>query len=325
MNQTKARCRCGVTLVELLIVVSMIVILLAIALPTLKLAMESRRTREASRMVNSYFYVAQSRAAELGRPVGVWIERDPKDPNQAYQLYLAEVPPPYSGDAFDTTAEIHHKDNASNPSGDDGLVKFNSDSFSISLPILVQDGDAIRFNFKGPYYRLYNVPTTTGTGPYWVNIENDDVPLPRGPALVSDPGVEVSYQILRQPIRTSANSIELPRNTIIDLRYSGIGGEGIEFEPSGASDTTPIIILFSPAGGVLSYSVQGTGLVRPAGPIHLLIGENVDTELDNLQNQENLWISIGHASGSITSSENLGGRLNQARRFARQAQTLGGG
>ena len=90
--------RRAVTLVELLIVVSIITLLAAIALPAMQTGMESRRTREAARAVHVFFASAQVRALELGRPVGVMLERSTIDPRACTLVRQVEVPPPYAGD-----------------------------------------------------------------------------------------------------------------------------------------------------------------------------------------------------------------------------------
>lgn len=56
-------------------------------------------------MVSAFLNAARSRAIETGRPAGVWIERLPGLPEAAANLYMAEIPPTYSGDFLDSTVE----------------------------------------------------------------------------------------------------------------------------------------------------------------------------------------------------------------------------
>ena len=90
--------RGGMTLIELLMVVFILLLVTAIAIPVMRPAMEGRRIREAARAMNVYLGSARGRAAEIGRPCGVLIERYDGNPQLAMTLHQAEVPPPYAGD-----------------------------------------------------------------------------------------------------------------------------------------------------------------------------------------------------------------------------------
>ena len=66
----------GYTLVELLVVVMIVLILIAAALPVAKNVMESNRTREASRQLNTHLAMARAYASRNNRPFGLWMEMD---------------------------------------------------------------------------------------------------------------------------------------------------------------------------------------------------------------------------------------------------------
>ncbi len=77
--------------------------------------MTSRAVREAARIVNTQLSAAQSQALANGRSAGVWIERvggTSSTTPGGMDLYMAEVPPPYSGDTSNSTVTIT-VDNAS--------------------------------------------------------------------------------------------------------------------------------------------------------------------------------------------------------------------
>ena len=102
------RCQ-GMTLVELLMVISIMTILLVVAIPMIRPAFQDRNLREASRMVNAFFAGAKARAAETGRPVGVWIERldgTAMGARTARRLYIAEVAPSFSGSTLSSRAGV---------------------------------------------------------------------------------------------------------------------------------------------------------------------------------------------------------------------------
>jgi prepilin-type N-terminal cleavage/methylation domain-containing protein len=103
----------GYTLVELLIVMVIIVILIATALPLVRRVMDNDRVRESSRQFSAYLNMAKTRAMQTGRPCALLLELeaplgvvdpiwDPMLPKpavvrQCTKLYLAEVPPSFAG------------------------------------------------------------------------------------------------------------------------------------------------------------------------------------------------------------------------------------
>src|SRR5438132_13774810 len=102
----------------MLVVVTIMIMLVAVTLPVAKKVMDGSQTREASRQLNAYFAMAKARALHTGRPCGIYFPfpnapLGTVDPTyasmpaaiaqtywpvrQVTQMYLAEIPPPYSG------------------------------------------------------------------------------------------------------------------------------------------------------------------------------------------------------------------------------------
>ena len=131
------------TLLELLIVMVILMMITAAAIPLLAPAVQNRRMREASRMVSSYISGARSKAIESGQPVGVMIERSNGQP-YAMTLSYVEQPPPYSGDTTGALCTVH-------PAGGN---TFNVNFVSGINQSLVQVGDQIQFGFQGPLYQI---------------------------------------------------------------------------------------------------------------------------------------------------------------------------
>lgn len=375
------RNRRGLTLVELLTVIGIIVVLMAVAIPLMKLSQESRPVREGSRGVNAYLAAAQARAAEKGRPVGVWMERAGNNPASSFRLFMADVAPPYIGDTSEARARIGPLEPAP-PASPPATGPFYTVTFppvpnlsgglpqprSTALPNLVHVGDVIRFGFQGPYYSIQSIPSTDPKNPViQINLGNNTEPPTKGywDTSGSTPkrvfGRAVSYQILRAPRKSRFSSLELPKGASIDLRVSGVGTSfptpssfppgPLLFRPSSGSDTTPVVIMFSPSGRVDHLRVQGQVLV-PQETIHLMIGNaelvNSSDRAANLgseQNEDtekaltNLWVSIGVETGSVTTSEvvaitplpsgyttaDLIARVSQSRKIANKKHLMGGG
>lgn len=318
----KPKLRRGMTLVELLVVITILVIMIGLAIPIMRPNLRDRGLREASRQLNTYVTLAKARAAEKRRPVGLYIKRDPTFPNTAYQIYLAETPLPYSGQTQDERADLRDMDN-------DGFA----DTATISDPSnLVQAGDLIQFDYKGPLYRI--ISASGGVLTFTPEDTSTRRPLPNPKTIA--PGSGARYQVFRQPVRSGTNPLELPNGIVIDLQFSGVGATGNEM----ASATGDIVIMFEPNGSV--SRVYGFSPAQ-LGTIHLLVGRLEQTSdlngaptTANLIDPTNSWVSIGHQTGTVTTAENyvvdpvtmasaqLTDQLREARSIAQSKQTRGG-
>lgn len=115
--------RDGLTLIELLIAMTILVLLVGVAIPVLSPSSSDRRIREASRGINTHIAGAQARATQTGRPVGVMFKKfsqetgDPDDNAVCLELYYVEQPKPYAG--FTEKSRVRIAMNPDyNPSGD---------------------------------------------------------------------------------------------------------------------------------------------------------------------------------------------------------------
>lgn len=168
----------GFTLIELLVVVSIIMLLTIVAVPALGPAREEKRLREGARAIHTYLGSARSRAAELGRNVGVMLERQQTMQYDAgtrqstlvatfsracLTLYQVEQPPIYAGDVDGATVVVQMKP-AQSTGGqfsydEDGNITYYDIAFRPTVfgtlnYTLLRVGDYVRFNNQGPRYRI---------------------------------------------------------------------------------------------------------------------------------------------------------------------------
>lgn len=90
--------RSGVTLIELLIVILVMLMITAVTVAAISPALEGRKLREAARIVDVFLNGARNRAIGSGKIVGVLIEPDELEPSQCIALSYVEQPDPYGGD-----------------------------------------------------------------------------------------------------------------------------------------------------------------------------------------------------------------------------------
>ena len=115
----------GVTLVELLVVVTILMMLAAFAIPAVRPMTEGRRIREAARAIDVFLTRAKIRAVEIQRPVGVEFQRmteiDFGDPYDATDdtilldqddacntLRVVEIPAPYGGNYSNSRVRVQN-------------------------------------------------------------------------------------------------------------------------------------------------------------------------------------------------------------------------
>ena len=298
----------GMTMLELLIVVAVMVILMGIALPVMKTGIEGRKLREAARQVNVCVELAKGIAVETGLPSAILIEPEFL-PNLsepfAVKMYLAETPLPYSGDMVNAKAIVNS-----------GQVMFGIDSSSVGM-LGIESGDFIRFDYKGSYYTLGSAIGGVGVA----------IPFSGTPSV---PNGAYSYQIFRQPQKTGAAPLELPSGVVIDLSASGLG---VDNEFSYAANSRPISLVFGDNGRLLRirYARSVAPLLAdftPTSTVHFLIGNLENLGVLNLSDTSTLWVSVGHHSGRVTTAENGGTpsdyTLATAREFAQSGMGMGG-
>lgn len=321
------------TLIEMLIVITITLLLVAASLTTMRPALESRRTREAARAIDVYLGSARNRAMETGRPCGVMLYRFSSAIPGVMNAALSEQPPCYCGDTEQSTAQVTYTGGALSATlcASDSPYK------------MLRSGDLVQFNCQGPRFSISNPNCTDkadkeygfiqapATGNPWVlNLDVAGQTVPWTAAAQT-----ATYRIYRSPgSKLAASTLQLPAGATIDLDASGIDN-GVLFNAGGDP-----MILFSPNGSVdLVYLNNGANVVTQ--PIFLLVGKrekipapvyvasNPETYA-NYRDVTNLWVVINPQTGMVYTDyvgRNAGGvptSIDEARQLARQAVGMGG-
>ncbi len=293
--------RRGLTLVELLMVIVVITILMAVAIPLVRPAFQDRYMREAARQVDSYLYGAATRALEIGRPVGVWIERlnsTELGSRSAVRLYIADTPPAFTGTVLGARVSVLPT----------GVLQFKEVSDEAILRTITAPGErfTIKFDYQGHDYPGLCTPA-----------HSFEIEIPLGvPPGAEAAGPGVPYEITLSPTRSAVAPLQLPADSVIDLSLSGMGPGGREFDSGGVPpfNTAPVVIMFAPSGRV-DHVYLGGQPIRPFAPIHLLIGRRgrvvnplttdvSDPQRANLADPTCLWVTISERTGAIVTADN---------------------
>jgi prepilin-type N-terminal cleavage/methylation domain-containing protein len=289
--------RRGMSLIELLVVVSIIGLLAATVIPSLASSSESRRTREAARTISSFISRAQSRAIGRREWSGFSIFPASASSSAGVDIAFAETPPVYRGPTAGSMVDVV-------VSGLGGTLNYYPES---TAKILAQAGviagDLICFNGTGSWYEL----TAGGAGikrrPFKDSGQTDrNTPWPAA-------GVSHTYEIALQP-RTTGSPVPVPNARVIDLSCSGYVVSGVGWVPfAGPGDK--VTILFDGAGQL--RSINDGSSVTVTGPVMLLVGRAdragqprvlpLDPKNDSLganwQYPDSAWIGINPMTGAV--------------------------
>jgi prepilin-type N-terminal cleavage/methylation domain-containing protein len=286
--------RRGVTLVEMLVVVTILLMMFAVAAPMIQPAMESTRIREGARLANAAFARARTRAIETGNPVGLVIEPSAANAGASFRLGFAQVPTLFAGQIAASTITV--VDN-----GDDTSTVTFSNPANPGDADEIDEGDLIKFNYQGKKYRVKS------KGANW-EFTYDDEPV------VIDVA-DAAFQVFKPPFRSiQTMPSQLPDKICIDIAASGLGDGAF------AAGQT-IIVLFNSAGLIEQVYMSGVA-ITPTSPIYFLVGN-----YDSLGTADlgELWVACGHQTGTIITADVAAGADLAAKRIlARSMQTKGG-
>lgn len=312
----------GFTLVEMLVVVSIMMLLVTVAATAFRPADDSRRIREAARSINVYLSSARNRAIETGRPCGVTLRQFDANIPCAMTLDQCKVPPNYCGDIEGSYAAVEY----------DGAAIITATLCVDDAPVnLLGDDDLIQFNYQGPWFEITNI----ASGANWVLTCNSGGLMVPWNTLAQN----VPYRIMRSPIKAGASPLQLPAATVVDLQFSGYN-TGQQFNAG-----TDVTVLFAPNGSVQAVYYGGASYPITE-QIFLLVGKRERTSTSgvlptydasnpdtfaNWNDLNNLWVVINSQTGLVTTGQIKATSVTTndsfdtiSRDLARDAQGMGG-
>ena len=314
----------------MLIVITIMLLLVTVGLTMMRPDVEGRRIREAARSLNVYLSSARNRAIETGTPCGVTFHNF-ATPGFALTADQCEVPPCYCGDTEQSTASVTCT----------GTTITANLCANDSPTNLLRNGDFIQFNNQGPIFMITTPnDSTTGyivqTGSTWtLTCDTGGQLVPWGATALSVP-----YRIYRAPVKSAAESLQLPAATVVDLYASGVGNG---YSGLTGPITYDVTVLFLPNGSIAGV-YSGAVATPVTDPIFLLVGERArvginftagntnETTFTNYQDLKNLWVVINPQTGLVStgpvavvpSTDSQAQAISDSRALANQTQGMGG-
>jgi prepilin-type N-terminal cleavage/methylation domain-containing protein len=286
-KRTTPYSRAAYTLVELLIVLAIMVLLAAVALPTVKDLLANQQIAKTARNISAFIDKARSRAIAEGKFVGIRLERlntlDPVGRAQSIRIRELTSVPPYTGDASNAFAKLKTvtKDHPAYkdffPQGVDYLTIVELSPFDNALLALSAS-------------MMHKVPLGNETPPipgkYYPDLSNvlqpkshpdDDVaaPIRSGDFLELPGGRLVPFVLEYRPLNDTESltingtTIVRPTDVRLILDLSEEKSLGTKSFPSG----NPI---FPSGGRRIKYKIHRRPVVSTAAPYSLPRGVAID-------------------------------------------------
>lgn len=314
--------RTALTLMELLVVISIMVIITAMTLPRLRVFNEDRNIREAGRQAASMFAAVSQQAIGDGT-AGIMIERNPNliDADgvrfAGTRMFRMRAVPPFIGDG-----------------AMDRATRTGDYQLTIPKPLeydsnrIVDVHDQISVNNGSLKYHIRDI-RVQGTAPNQQLL----IDLSEGEGAQIMPALPASinpypFVVHRQPRIVVSSEIQLPEGYLIDLRYSGPINANTIRDPSvtevprcyfhdiikpgytNQARAANVSILFNKSGLIDRYFYYDPDLTIngeinsqiPLGSMYFLMTKIETEPTPNhgiLNNEGNLWITVAGSSGGV--------------------------
>jgi prepilin-type N-terminal cleavage/methylation domain-containing protein len=237
MLSTTVHRRRGMTLVELLVVISILGLLAVTVIPNISNTNERRKVREAARALSSFIAGGQSRALGNRNGGGVWFDPLPNGITNGMTPLGAVI------DLSDADVGMSYAGDSTN-----SKVSFPSPSLTTSATVSLtggcyppsSTGNLIRLQNSSSFFSFTSTSGSTGivTMRSDVNQTVENTSWPRD-------GTSLSYEIIGPPTRSSANTLTLGDGVAVDLYHSWCG---THLQTVLGSATTSFQILYDSTG-----------------------------------------------------------------------------
>ena len=318
--------RRGFTMVEMLVVLSVILLLTAVSLPTFKQLLSDQKASRTSRSIVAFFDETRSRSIGDGAFYGVRLHRvDPSSSidfgsNAVLELSRLRGIPPYTGDASNAVASMSIATTgiATLSFGDSDNPTETTDSQLLTLHAEenapIRSGDLIELP-GGRRFPLEFLPDAAGF-PVRATVDLNS-PSDGSDTFPSNHIARTAsfrYKIFPSPVVSAVGSISMPKGVAVDLSISGVGLTSNSFAATAAGFNEPVDIIFGPDGSVASVSSGSVNTpVPPTGLIYLCLGssdgissdgsfEDSEKARSNLIDLNSFWVVINPSSGRVFSS-----------------------
>lgn len=317
--------RNGLTLIELMVALTIISILAAIALPTVKNSLREQKVTRAASLVQSAIDEARARAISEGGGGGIIIDRIGVETIaqrcQSIRMRIATTPDAYTGDvginlaAFGINQDTGQPVLWFDPSAAQMIRSANDIAASPGTPTLINIGDRVSLGDAGVTFTIEElalgssypanitvrdgVAGVTGILPSWVRVGVSHVE----PNFIANGGVNqyrgklFRYSIDKIPRPAIALPIALPVGTVIDLSSSGIGRYGNQFSPMAIEgqylDTS--LPPFANGGTPLDYQSVWILFGRRGEVSRILVGASGGAGLQSLEVTGDIHLLVGRS------------------------------
>ena len=143
------RGRRGMTLIEILVVVGILMLLAAVTIPRLRPEIDKARIREAARSIHLYLSSAKAQAMATGRDCGILIEPLPAEAGASMQISQVEVPLPSRQGDFDRLQSATLTLLGATTNNNGAIIASCNVKLSTQASVTINPGDLIQVGYQG--------------------------------------------------------------------------------------------------------------------------------------------------------------------------------